>query len=271
MKFEFDGSKVLYAVGVVFGVAALVYFARDLVFDLSLTVKAALFLVGFLALFVAATAVRRAGLDAVLYVLSAATYVAFVAYLLSRFEFGESGVFVALAASSALFVGLGYLHRERGLRTDTGTARRAVAVLLAVAALLVAVDLAVGGLVYTATVADEAVVDDRQGVALGTVTAENGFVFRETADFPRATACVYTDERRDRPVEYRDDGDYWSTPDSVGGGGTAEVELWTWLSDEERAAVGNGTIPVERADSCPAESAVSEPRIVVVFAESVNG
>jgi len=270
VKFEFDGAKVLYAVGVIFGVAALVYFARDLVFDLSLTVKALLFLVGFLALFVAASAVQRAGLDAVLYVLSAATYVAFVAYTLGRFDFGDTGVFVALAASSALFVALGYLHRERGLRTDAGTARRAVAILLVSATLLVAVDLAVGGLVYTAAVADETAVDDRQGVALGTVTAENGFVFRETTDFPRATACVYTDERRDQPVEYRGDADYWSTPDSVGGGGTAEVELWTWLTDEERTAVGNGTIPVERADSCPAESAVTEPKIVVVFAEEVG-
>ncbi|WP_135821562.1 hypothetical protein [Halostella litorea] len=270
MRFEFDSSKVLYAVGIVFGVAALAYFARDLVFDLSLTVKALLFLFGFLALFAAASAVRRAGLDAVLYVLSAAAYVAFVAYTLGRFDFGDTGVFVALAASSALFVALGYLHRERGLRIEAGTARTVVAAVVVVAVVLVAVDLAVGGVVYSAAVADEAAVDDRDGVMLGTVTAENRFVFRETTDFPRATACVYAPDRQDRPVELRSGADYWGTPDSVGGGGSAEVELWTWLGEEERAAVGNGTIPVERADSCPPESSVSEPRIVVVFEDAVG-
>lgn len=261
MKFEFDSSKVLYAVGVLFGVGALIYFARDLVFDLSLTVKAALLLVLFVALFVAASAVRRAGLDAVLYVLSAATYVAFVGYVVSRFDVGDTGIFLALAASSVLFVGLGYLHRERGLRVEAGTATRVAVALFVVAAVFVAADLLVGGVAYSFTAAESADAGDHE-VRVGTVAAENEFVFRESTDFPETTACVYAPDRRDRSVDYRRSAENWRVPDSVGAGETVTAEAWIWLETEERAAVDNGTIPVERAESCP--ESTDEPRIVVV-------
>jgi len=52
-------------------------------------------------------------------------------------------------------------------------------------------------------------------------------------------------------------------PDSVGAGETVTAEARVWLEDDERAAVDDGTIPVERAESCPAST--DEPRVVVMF------
>src|SRR6056297_2695609 len=112
MRFAIDSGKLLYALGVLFAAAALLYFIRDVVFDLSITVKAALLLLGFVAAFTAGVAVERDVLDVVAFALSGVTYVVFVGYVVVRYRPGETGTFLLLAASAALFVGLGYALRE---------------------------------------------------------------------------------------------------------------------------------------------------------------
>lgn len=264
MNLEIDPAKVLYVVGVLFGIAAVAYFARDIVFELSITVRALLLLLGFAVLLVAALAASRNAFVLVFAVLSAAAYLAFVAYTLSRFKVGADGTFLVLFVSAGLFLALGYLVRERDMTPSPRTARYVAVGVLLVAAVLVGADVVASEVTYEVVVEDEAVVDDRGQVIIGAVRVENQFVYREPIDVPRAFACIYVPgmdeyDMRPEPVQYRvDDG---RIPDSVPGAGTITATMTVGLSDEEAATV-DGPMPIEVAAECPDPG--DEPLIVVV-------
>ncbi|MFB6222774.1 MAG: DUF1109 domain-containing protein [Haloarcula sp.] len=74
MRLAIDSGKLLYVLGILFAIAALLYFVRDVVFGLSITVKSALLLLGFIAFFVAGIALERDVLDIVAFALSGVTY-----------------------------------------------------------------------------------------------------------------------------------------------------------------------------------------------------
>lgn len=104
-------------------------------------------------------------------------------------------------------------------------------------------------------------------VVVGAATAENAFVLREQVDFPAARACVDTGTNRtNTPVLYRTGSSYF--PGSVGGNGELTAELTVMLEPETANAL-NGTVPVERAPSCP-EGPDAE-RITVVVNETASG
>lgn len=269
MRFDVDPAKVLYVVGVVFGIAAVLYFARDIVFDLSITVRALLLLLAFVIFLVAAVGSERTAVVLVSSVLSAAAYLAFLGYTLSRFDVGADGTFLALLVSAALFLGLGYLVRERRISPSPRITRYAVAGVLLVAVLMVGVDVIVSDVGYDVTIEDEGVVDDGGEVVVGTLTVDNQFVLREPIDVPEAFACLFVPgmdeyDMRPQPVQYRVGED--RVPDSVPGSSTITARMTVRLTDEEASAV-DGRIPIERADTCPDES--ENPRIVVVMGDDV--
>ncbi|WP_089812886.1 hypothetical protein [Halomicrobium zhouii] len=145
---------------------------------------------------------------------------------------------------------------------------------LLVAVSFVGADLQYGEVTYDVELRDEVTVtvatqeDDPLGqqVVLGTATATNTFAFREPVAFPDLRVCVYSPGRMaDRGVFY-DDG---SSPfhRSVGGYGTLTTNVTIGLSGEE-ATVLRGTLPVERAESCPSER--EEPGLVVVAPQAMG-
>lgn len=107
MRFDIDSGKLLYALGVVF--------------DLSITVKAALLLLAFVAFLVAGLTLQRDVLDAVAVALAGVTYV------VVRYEPSETGIFLLLALSAGLFVSLGDALRERNLTVPRWRATTVVA------------------------------------------------------------------------------------------------------------------------------------------------
>lgn len=265
MDLDVDPAKVLYVVGVLFGVAAVLYFARDIVFELSITVRALLLLLAFVVLLVAALSAEDDLLVPVFSVLSAAAYLAFLAYALSRFDVGADGTFFALLVSAGLFLALAYLVRERDVSPSRRTAQYAVVATLLVGVAAVGADVAASEVDYEVDVANEGAVDDSGRVVLGTLTVHNRFVFREPIDLPQSFACVAVPgvaehDVRPTPVAYRIDGER-GVPDSVPGGAALEVTMTVRLTPDEVAAL-DGPIPVERAEECPTESA--DPRIVVI-------
>lgn len=267
MNLDVDPAKVLYALGVLFGVAAVLYFARDIVFELSITVRALLLLLAFVVLLVAALVAD--GTAAVLgsSLLSAAAYLAFVTYTITRFDLGADGTFFALLVSAALFLGLGYLVRERGLAPSRRTAGYVTLAVVLVGVALVGADVAASEVEYDATLDDEVDAAGAGEVDLGTLTVENRFVFREPIDPPRAFACAYapgTDNLTafPGPVDYRV-GEDW-LPDSVPGSGTIVADMRIYLREEYVAAV-DGPVPIVEAETCPAEA--EEPQIVVIVGE----
>lgn len=202
MSYDVDSGIVLYALGVLFGLAALVYFLPDVVFGLSITVRAALLLFAFLAFLVGGFALERDVLDQVSFALAAAAYVVFVWYVVTRYELGETGTFLLLAASAALFVGLGFATRERDVAVPRRTALAVVGALLAVALVLVVADAVAGGVAYELQLRETATAEEPlerppneerlvpAETQVGTVTATNQFAFREPLDLPRLGGCL---------------------------------------------------------------------------------
>ncbi|WP_323191061.1 hypothetical protein [Halostella sp. PRR32] len=272
MDFEIDDVKILYGLGVLFGLGALVYFGRDLVFELSVPVKSLLLLLGFVAFFTAASAIDRPTLDSVLYVLSGGAYLMFLGYTIDRYDVGDTGVFLALVFSSMLFIGLGYLLREREAGLPWRQSRYVLAVVAVVAGLLIVADLLGGGVVYTAALENEvtSTPDDPQMI-VGTVTAKNEFVGARKLSPPSVSACVYTPDRRDSDAQLVWPDDYsYATAEVIGGGEEVELDIRVWhrVPGENNETAQQFT--VERAAECPDETSVTEPTVVVVLDESVG-
>lgn len=262
MNLDIDPTKILYAVGAIFGIAAVLYFARDIVFDLSITVRAVLLFLAFVVFLIAAMATERAGFDLVLYLFSAAAYLAFLTYTLSRFDVGADGTFLALLVSAILFLALGYLIREQGILPSPRTARYVIVGVALIAVVIVGADVVAGGVDYRVTTNEEGNSNDRGEVVVGTLTIDNRFVFREPIDVPAAFACIYIDGVRPYPVQYRVGED--RVPDYLSGSNSITAEMTVRLTDEERETI-NAPISIERAEECPAES--EDSQIVVVLGD----
>ncbi len=263
MNTEIDPAKVLYILGALFGIAAVLYFARDIVFELSITVRAALLFLGFVVLLIAALTADRQPHVPIFTVLAGAAYLAFVGYSLSRFEVGADGTFFVLLVSAALLIGLGYLVRERDIAPSRRTAQYAVLAIALVAVALIGADVVASGVSTEMTVPDQTSIDDDGQVIVGTLTMDNRFVFREPIDVPSTFACLYVPgmeyEMRPTPVQFRVDSE--RVPDSLAGSATVTAQMQVRLTEEERTAIDE-PIQLERADDCQAER--TGPRIVVV-------
>ncbi|RQG94057.1 hypothetical protein [Natrarchaeobius chitinivorans] len=275
MNLDLDAGKVLYALGIAFAVGALLYFVRDVVFGLSITVTAALLFVLFVAFFLAGLVLERDVLDVVAFSLAAISYAVFLWYVISRYEFGETGIFLVLTVSAALFIGLGYGVREYRLTVPLKTAGLVVVALFAVSLVLVGADVAGGGITYEADLeervtvaAPDDVTDDESPVRvdthLGTVTATNEFVFTRPLDMPSVRGCVVgTDEIADERVHVRYDPGSYQQPEAVGGNDAYSADLTAQFALD--AGTDDLALAVERGEDCDVTR--SEPTLVVVVGE----
>ncbi|MFC6977095.1 DUF1109 domain-containing protein [Halomicroarcula sp. GCM10025709] len=201
MNYDIDSGKLLYALGVVFATAAFLYFIRDVVFDLSITVKAALLFVAFVVFFVAGVALQRDVLDVVGFALAGIAYIVFVGYVVLRYEPSETWTFLLLAVSAGLFVTLGYALREWNLTLSRRTAIGIALGLVLVSTVLVGIDAVGGGVTYDLQTNESVTVEppratgqDRGVVSMtervGTMTATNQFVFTRALDLPPLRGCL---------------------------------------------------------------------------------
>ncbi|MWV41785.1 hypothetical protein [Natrialba sp. INN-245] len=278
MNFDLDGGKLLYALGVVFALVALLYFVQDVVFGLSITVRAVLLFALFAGFFVGGVAIDRGALDVVSFALAAISYAVFIGYVVSRYDPGETGIFLALTASAALFVGLGYAVRERGISVSVRTAGIVVVALLCLSLVLVGADVLGGGVTYETSLeesvtvtAPEDVSTDRDGtpveVSVGTATATNGFVFARPLEHPAIYGCMAgTDDILEDEVPIRYEPSSYRHPDAIGGNAehSAELTARVLLDDD----VDETTLSVERDDDVDdCDVTRSEPTLVVVVDE----
>jgi len=273
MRFAIDSGKLLYALGVAFAAAALLYFSRDVVFGLSITVKAALLFLLFVALFLAGLTAQRDVLDVVAFALAGVTYVVFVGYVVLRYGPGETGTFLLLAFSAGLFVGLGYLLREGRVAVPRRQAVAVAAGLLLVSVALVGLDAVGGGVTYDVATESSVTVEPpgdgpspygRYEKRVGTVTASNEFVFTRALSLPELRGCLVGpgSERRNMYLSYEYPG--YAAPDTIGGGATREFPVLAALA-VDRNQTEPMTYAVERGSDCSADR--SEPTLLVVVGD----
>ena len=270
-----NDETLLYALGVVFALGTLAFFARDVVFDLSITVTALLLFVAFAAFLVAGLTIDHDSLGSVAFAISGLAYVVGLGYVVTRYELSETGVFGLLAASTILFVGLGYALQEGRLTLDRPTARRLLVGLAVVGVVFVGAD-SVGEMrssvdldeevVLNGTMAppDEPIVAGDQQV--GSLTVRNPTLFTRAVEPPSLEGClvgVDTDRRRGVNLDYEPRGYQLADRLDRNEERTAEIRLRFDLP--ANATVTGQRISIERADSCAVTR--SEPTLIVVESE----
>lgn len=277
MALPFESETLLYALGVVFAVGALVYFASDVVFGLSTTVTAALLFLGFLGFLLAGLAIEREPLDTVAFAISGLSYVVFLGYVGTAYDLGEASVLLLLAASAALFVGLGYGLQEDRLVIDRRTARLGLLACGAVGLLLVGVD-AGSAMTYstdleaemTPVVLEEA--PDREQAftrqRIGTLTVQNPSLFTRSVDLPSVSGCVVGLETAppDRGVRINYEPSSYELPNQLGRNGELTVEMEAALELPTSVIESGEPIAIERREDCSVTR--SEPTIIVTFADT---
>ena len=271
-----NGETLLYALGVAFALGTLAFFARDVVFDLSITVTALLLFVAFAAFLVAGLAVDHGSLGSVAFAVSGLAYVVGLGYVVTSYQPSETGIFGLLAASTILFVGLGYALQEGRLALDRPTARRVLVGLAVVGVLLVGAD-SIGEMTSTVDLDDEVVLNgtmepsdgpvvfgDRR---IGSLTVRNPTLFTRTVDLPSLEGClVGIDDRRRAGVDLGYEPRSYQLADRLGRNEelTADIRLRFDLP-ANATAVGQ-PIPIERADSCAVTR--SQPTLLVVESDN---
>jgi hypothetical protein len=271
MRLAIDSGKLLYALGVAFAAASLLYFSRDVVFDLSITVKAALLFVLFAGFFLAGLTLQRDVLDVVAFALSGVSYIIFVGYVVLRYGPSETGTFLLLALSAGLFVTLGYLLRAGAVEVPRRQAIAIAAGLLLLSVALVGVDAVSGGVTYDLATTSSVTVDppseptpySRSEQRVGTLTVSNGVLFTRALSPPSVGGCVVGVESgpsNDVYVSYEYDG--YVRPDTIAGGTSRTFPVVAaFPTDANRTDAV--TYNVERGSDCSVER--DEPTLVVTI------
>lgn len=256
MDFDVPRVYVLYAVGVFLGIITAFYFAFILLEDLSPTITAILLFLGFVAFGAAGMYTTVERLDVVFYVLATASYLICLWYSIARFDFGDVAVFFALALSSALFIGLGYLSHAGLLGIDRRTASVLVVVALGLGVVLIGADLLGPQPTTELDLEDEIHPPElREEVHLGTVHVHNEFVLSRATDRPELHACLYAPDRVDTPLRFEPNlrNEVLAGGESVSVAISARSEAFYDLEEETlREPLQDGEpIPVQHEDECP--------------------
>ncbi|WP_324760938.1 hypothetical protein [Haloarcula montana] len=189
-------SVIAYGFGAVFGILAVVYFARDILLSLSVTSKLALLYAGSLSLL--AVGVFGDGATSLVgFVIGGAGYAVASFYLVKWYKWRRSGRFVISAISAVLFVCLGWLLSSGVINGEIELAGATGVILGGVAVTLAAVDRNEGEVVrYKLTIAETI---DPGTDRIGTVEVTNeSALFRHAFELP-SFRCVV----ENGPVEQR--------------------------------------------------------------------
>lgn len=281
MDIELDSSKILYVVGALLGIATIIYFSAEIIVELSPTLKSGILLLGFVFFFTTAQYTHDTLLDLVMYVLSAGSYIVFLAYTIIRFNLSENEVFLLLGASTILFVGLGYALHEKEFRLKRKHARIGMVALVLLTVVGVGFDF-LGSqptveTEFRSDISIEGIDSAENRVTLGEVTVQNSFVLSRTAELPNYHACVLpTNEIQ--TLSYRAQDDMAVSRNMLLSGGEERSFDITMQSvvfynrsisgpEIHDAYMNVSSIPIEQSGECPAPSTVSQDDVRIVIVE----
>src|SRR6056297_3307436 len=108
MDFDFKISNLLYIIGILLGIIAVVYFGREIIADLSPTIKSIVLLMAFPVFLASGDLIQKRILDKFFYIISVLSYLVFLWYISDTFSLGSNIIFLSLVISSLLFIVIGY-------------------------------------------------------------------------------------------------------------------------------------------------------------------
>lgn len=255
MDYKIDESKLLYGLGAFLGIIAIIYFGHELILDLSPTIKSFILLSGTVMFLGAAEYVRHGFLKSSFYIFSAFSYLSFLVYMFSRFSFGSEQIFLILAASSAVFIGLGYLRSEKGYEITQDQAKKVLGAVVALVALAIVFDVVGAQPEYNLELNETVEVVEGEEVEIGVLEIKNQFPLSRNVDTPRFGGCIFFEEGQDGRNLY-------VSPDAEGiieGSNTKRLPLTERVRsqrDQNVSVSGNYTVVNEECPSEPEEKTI---------------
>lgn len=257
MDFKIDEAKLLYVLGAFLGIIAIIYFGHELILDLSPTIKSFILLSSTVMFLGAAEYVRQDILKSSFYIFSAFSYLSFLVYMFARFSFSSEQIFLILAASSAVFIGLGYLRSEKGYEVTQDQARKVLGALIVLVALAVVFDVLGSQPEYSLELHKTVDVAEGEEFEIGVLELRNDFLLSRNIDTPTFRGCLFIEEGHDGRNIY-------VNPDVgglVSGGTTDRISLtedahYERHEDQNVTISGNYTVVNEECPSEPEERTV---------------
>lgn len=251
MDFEIDESKLLYGLGAFLGVVAIIYFGHELILDLSPTIKSFILLSSAVAFLGAAEYVRNGVLKSSFYVFSSFSYLSFLVYMFARFSFSSEQIFLILAASSTVFIGLGYLRSEKGYEVTRDQARKVLGAVMVLVAVAVVFDVIGSQPEYSLELHDSVEVNAGEEFEIGVLEIQNDFPLSRNIETPTFRGCLFIEEGRDGRNIYVDFDDRGL----IAGGITERIPLtedahYERQEDQNITISGNYTVV---NGECPSE------------------
>ena len=257
MDFKIDESKLLYGLGAFLGIVAIIYFGHEIILDLSPTVKSFILLSSTVMFLGSAEYVKHGILKSSFYIFSAISYLSFLLYIFARFSFTSEQIFLILAASSAAFIGMGYLRSEKGYEVTRDQAKKVLGALMILVALAVVFDVVGAQPEYNLELNERVEVNAGEEFEIGVLEIKNDFPLSRNVDAPIFRGCMFIEEGQDGRNIY-------INPDAGGmisGGTTARISLtenahYESHEDQNVSISGNYTVINEECPSEPEERTV---------------
>ncbi len=194
MDVNFDSTNILFGAGAILGVVASIYFAQEIIFGLSPITRSLFLFIAFSMFFILGNSISEKILGKFLYFLSAATYVVFLIFTISNFDFSSNQIFIVLLFSSFLFIGLGYAVKKRGRIFSDKIFRLVLLILTILLFSSLIFDIVGAQPVYNLRTFET--VDLEEGVSekAGVVEINNDFILPRNYDTPSYRGCFFPEE-----------------------------------------------------------------------------
>jgi hypothetical protein len=266
MDFKIDEAKLLYGLGAFLGIVSIIYFGHELILDLSPTVKSFILLSSTVMFLGAAEYVKHGILKSSFYIFSAFSYLSFLVYIFARFSFSSEQIFLILAASSAVFIGLGYLRSEKGYEVNREQAKKVLGGVMVLVAIAVVFDVLGSQPEYSLELHETVEVVEGEEFDIGVLEIQNDFLLSRNVDSPTFRGCLFIKEGHDGRNIYVNPDE----PGLVKGSTTERIPLtedahYERSEDQNVTISGNYTVVNEE---CPSEP---EERTIYIHEGETNG
>jgi len=252
----FDESKLLYGLGIFLGIASILYFGQQIILDLSPAVKASI-LLSAAAVFIGGAEYFRHGiLRFSFYGFSTFSYLSFLTYLFARFQFSSEEVFLMLAASSAVFLGLGYLKSEKGYSLKRVQAKKFIGAVAVIIVVLIVFDVTGAQPEYSVELNEKVQVTEGEEYEIGVLEIRNDFPVSRNTEEKRFTGCIATRGDHRRNIYLRPDAD-----GIIAGSSTETIPL----KETGRRFHEEGNVSIEGEYSIVNEDCPSEPDDMTIY------
>lgn len=254
---RFDISYILYGMAVVLAAASLMVFGFDVLMSLSPTIRSLLLLLTFTFFVAAGNYTSEKGIRNIFYLIAAFAYGIFLLYTFAVFNLSSEAVFLMLAVSSIMFMGFGYMAKQRETLLEAEIAKLVMIMTIILTVIVLVGDLAGAQPTMETTYVDRIDVTEQQQ-QVGTLTLTNPFIVSREVEPQFPQGCLVAAEGRIEGVPM----DLERRPSLLAGGETEVINMTVRIpyeqgaDEQEFAWLGNYShVRVDTSqDSCPSDA-----------------